>query len=54
MPEPLPIKEFLDELENVHSLEMYYGDEYLQNLINNARNLWFFIRSKHCNYVHSI
>ena len=32
-------EEFLDELENVHSLEMYYGDEYLQNLINNARNL---------------
>ena len=32
-------EDFLDELENIHSLEMYYGDEYLQNLINNSRKL---------------
>ena len=30
---------FLDELEDVHSLEMYYGDEHLQNLINKSREL---------------
>ena len=30
---------FLDELENIHSLEMYYGDEYLQNLIDQSRGL---------------
>ena len=30
---------FLDQLENIHSLEMYYGDEHLQNLIDESRNL---------------
>ena len=32
-------EDFLDELENIHSLEMYYGDEYLQNLIGKSREL---------------
>ena len=32
-------EDFLDELENIHSLEMYYGDEYLQNLISKSRGL---------------
>ena len=32
-------EDFLDELENIHSLEMYYGDEYLQSLINKSRGL---------------
>ena len=32
-------EEFLDELENIHSLEMYYGDEYLQSLIVKSREL---------------
>jgi len=32
-------EDFLDELENIHSLEMYYGDEYLQNLIGRSREL---------------
>jgi len=32
-------EDFLDELENIHSLEMYYGDEYLQNLIDKSRTL---------------
>tara|TARA_Y100000310_G_C20055699_1_gene522629 strand:- start:22 stop:405 length:384 start_codon:yes stop_codon:yes gene_type:complete len=32
-------EDFLDELENIHSLEMYYGDEYLQNLIGKSRGL---------------
>ena len=30
---------FLDDLENIYSLEMYYGDEYLQNLISHSRHL---------------
>jgi len=32
-------EDFLDELENIHALEMYYGDEYLQNLIARSREL---------------
>jgi len=32
-------EDFLDELENIHALEMYYGDEYLQNLIVKSRDL---------------
>jgi hypothetical protein len=32
-------EDFLDELEDIHSLEMYYGDEYLQNLIGKSRRL---------------
>ena len=32
-------EEFLDNLESVHSLEMYYGDEHLQGLIDNSRTL---------------
>jgi hypothetical protein len=32
-------EDFLDELEDIHSLEMYYGDEYLQNLIGKSRDL---------------
>ena len=32
-------EDFLDELENIHSLEMYYGDEHLQNLIGKSREL---------------
>jgi hypothetical protein len=32
-------EDFLDNLENVHSLEMYYGDEYLQSLIDQSREL---------------
>ena len=32
-------EEFLDNLESVHSLEMYYGDEHLQALIDNSRTL---------------
>ena len=30
---------FLDRLEEIHSLEMYYGDEYLQGLIDESRQL---------------
>ena len=30
---------FLVVLENLHALEMYYGDENLQNLIDNSREL---------------
>ena len=30
---------FLENLEQIHSLEMYYGDEQLQNLINHSREL---------------
>ena len=32
-------EEFLDNLEDIHSLEMYYGDEHLQGLIDNSRAL---------------
>jgi hypothetical protein len=32
-------EDFLDELEDIHSMEMYYGDEYLQNLIDRSREL---------------
>ena len=32
-------EQFLENLENIHSLEMYYGDEYLQNLIDQSRDL---------------
>jgi hypothetical protein len=32
-------EDFLNELESVHSLEMYYGDEHLQSLINKSREL---------------
>ena len=30
---------FLDDLENIHSLEMYYGDESLQGLIDHSRQM---------------
>jgi predicted tellurium resistance membrane protein TerC len=30
---------FLENLEQIHSLEMYYGDEDLQSLINHSREL---------------
>ncbi len=30
---------FSDHLEDVHSLEMYYGDQNLQNLIDHSRQL---------------
>lgn len=33
------INEFTDHLENVHSLEMYYGDQNLQSLIDHSRRL---------------
>jgi hypothetical protein len=33
------IGNFVDHTENVHSLEMYYGDQNLQNLIDHSRNL---------------
>jgi len=32
-------EKFLNELEDIHSLEMYYGDENLQNLIDQSRQL---------------
>jgi len=30
---------FTDHLDNIHSLEMYYGDQNLQNLISHSRQL---------------
>jgi hypothetical protein len=30
---------FLENVENIHSLEMYYGDEHLQSLIDQSRDL---------------
>ena len=30
---------FLEELEDVHGLEMYYGDEQLQHLINRSKEV---------------
>ena len=30
---------FLEELEEIHSLELYYGDEQLQHLINSSKEL---------------
>ena len=30
---------FLEQIENIHSLEMYYGDENLQSLIGDSRQL---------------
>ena len=30
---------FLSDLEHIHGLEMYYGDENLQNLIDHSREL---------------
>ena len=30
---------FLENVENIHSLEMYYGDEHLQSLIDQSREL---------------
>ena len=32
-------EEFLEQLEDVHSLELYYGDEQLQHLINHSKQL---------------
>ncbi len=32
-------EDFLQNVENIHSLEMYYGDEHLQNLIDHSREL---------------
>ena len=33
------MEQFLEQLENVHAMEMYYGDTELQNLINNSKDL---------------
>ena len=33
------IESFSDHLEETHALEMYYGDENLQNLISHSRGL---------------
>jgi hypothetical protein len=33
------MEKFLEHLENLHALEMYYGDTELQNLINNSKTL---------------
>ena len=33
------MEQFLEQLENIHALEMYYGDTELQNLINNSKDL---------------
>ena len=30
---------FSEHIENIHQLEMYYGDENLQNLIDHSRGL---------------
>ena len=35
----LEMEEFLGKLEDVHGLEMYYGDTDLQNLINSSKTL---------------
>ena len=32
-------EDFLENIEYVHSLEMYYGDEHLQSLIDHSRDL---------------
>jgi hypothetical protein len=32
-------EDFLQNVENIYSLEMYYGDEHLQNLIDHSREL---------------
>ena len=33
------MEQFLEKLQNIHALEMYYGDVELQNLINNSKDL---------------
>ena len=33
------MEEFLEQLQNIHAMEMYYGDTELQNLINNSKAL---------------
>ena len=33
------INSFCDHVEDVHSLEMYYGDQNLQNLIDHSREI---------------
>jgi len=33
------MEQFLEQLENIHAMEMYYGDTELQNLINNSKDL---------------
>ena len=33
------IESFSDHVENIHSLQMYYGDENLQSLIDHSREL---------------
>ena len=33
------MEQFLERLENIHAMEMYYGDAELQNLINNSKTL---------------
>ena len=33
------MEQFLEKLENIHAMEMYYGDTELQNLINNSKDL---------------
>ena len=32
-------EDFLENVEDIHSLEMYYGDEHLQKLIDHSREL---------------
>jgi hypothetical protein len=32
-------EDFVKHLEQIHELEMYYGDQNLQNLINHSKNL---------------
>ena len=32
-------EKFLGNVEDIHSLEMYYGDEHLQSLIDQSRDL---------------
>ena len=33
------MEEFLEQLQSIHAMEMYYGDTELQNLINNSKVL---------------
>ena len=33
------MEEFLEKLQDIHAMEMYYGDTELQNLINSSKDL---------------
>ena len=33
------MEQFLEQLENIHAMEIYYGDTELQSLINNSKAL---------------